>query len=533
MTTKNIFFIDSRVVDYQTLLASLPVDSQYFVLEASQDGIEQMQSVLAGYSDLDSIQIISHGSQASLYLGSAILNNENINLYSSQLAIIGNSLTSNGDILLYGCNVAEGERGRAFVDTLAKSTGADVAASTDLSGPIALNADIELEIIKGSIESQPLNLDSLEAVLALNTAPVFFSGSATEELYINSRCSIRSIVFKSDGTVWGAGSYYNQSSQTYDFFLYGGIKVSAELNFRYDENGFAIALQSNGKVIVAGITSRFSDNAVAVVQFGQNGSVDWSLKASFSPFSSLKYYEYATSVAVKTDGKIIVVGNSGEQYRNSDFGFLQITQSGLVEKAFTTNVGINDSDDFANDVVIQTNGNLLVAGCSNKFDGNLYDFALVRYTSDGSLDGSFSNDGRLTTRITDGNDVANKIVVQSDGKILVVGYSEVNGLSDLAAARYKSDGSLDSSFSNDGMLTLSIGAYRFIATDVIVQPDGKILVAGSSSGLLSLVRLNSDGTLDTSFRGGGILVTEYYTFDKSASVFYQSDLPPGSGPFLG
>ena len=67
MTTKNIFFIDSRVVDYHTLVASLQVDSQYYVLEASQDGIEQMQSVLAGYSDLDSIQIISHGSQASLY----------------------------------------------------------------------------------------------------------------------------------------------------------------------------------------------------------------------------------------------------------------------------------------------------------------------------------------------------------------------------------------------------------------------------------------------------------------------------------
>lgn len=67
MAIKNIFFIDSRVVNYQTLLVNLPVDSQYFVLEASQDSVEQMQSILAGYRNLDSIKIFSHGSQASLY----------------------------------------------------------------------------------------------------------------------------------------------------------------------------------------------------------------------------------------------------------------------------------------------------------------------------------------------------------------------------------------------------------------------------------------------------------------------------------
>ena len=107
MTTHNIFFIDSRVADYQTLIASLPTDSEWFLLNSTQDGIAQMQAILANYSGLDSIQILSHGAQGTLFLGSTILTSSNINNYSSQLSSIGSSLTSTGDILLYGCNVAQ------------------------------------------------------------------------------------------------------------------------------------------------------------------------------------------------------------------------------------------------------------------------------------------------------------------------------------------------------------------------------------------------------------------------------------------
>ena len=107
MTTRNIFFIDSGVANYQALIDALPANSEWFLLNPDQDGIEQMQTILSNYSELDSIQILSHGAQGVLYLGNTALDQHNIDSYSSQLGHIGKSLSPSGKLLLYGCNVAQ------------------------------------------------------------------------------------------------------------------------------------------------------------------------------------------------------------------------------------------------------------------------------------------------------------------------------------------------------------------------------------------------------------------------------------------
>lgn len=109
MTTRNIFFIDSGVANYQALIDALPANSEWFLLNPDQDGIEQMQKILSSYSQLDTIQILSHGAQGVLHLGSTVLDQHNIDNYSSQLGHIGKSLSPSGDLLLYGCNVAKGD----------------------------------------------------------------------------------------------------------------------------------------------------------------------------------------------------------------------------------------------------------------------------------------------------------------------------------------------------------------------------------------------------------------------------------------
>ncbi len=105
-TTREIAFIDSRVANYQTLIAALAKGTEWFLLNAGDDGIRQMERILSGYTGLDSIQIISHGSSGTLYLGSTVLDSGNLPTYQTALQAIGSSLTSTGDILLYGCNVA-------------------------------------------------------------------------------------------------------------------------------------------------------------------------------------------------------------------------------------------------------------------------------------------------------------------------------------------------------------------------------------------------------------------------------------------
>ena len=164
--TRQIFFFDARVADYETLIGGLPAESAWFVLDADRDGITQMQSILADYSGLDAIQIISHGAPATLYLGDTTVNQQTLEGYSQQLKAIGNALTETGDLLIYGCNVAQGASGQAFIEQLSAITRADVAASDDLTGASWLGGDWELETSNGIVESASLDGDGYATALA-------------------------------------------------------------------------------------------------------------------------------------------------------------------------------------------------------------------------------------------------------------------------------------------------------------------------------------------------------------------------------
>ena len=164
--SKQIVFVDSRVQDISSLLAGLPSDIEVHVLDASRDGLAQMQELLAGRSGLDAIHLLGHGSSGSAQLGSTTLFNANLSTFQAQLAQIGQSLTAEGDLLLYGCNVAQGDAGQAFIEQIAQLTGADVAASTDLTGAAALGGDWVLEAQVGVVEAQPVALPDYSHVLA-------------------------------------------------------------------------------------------------------------------------------------------------------------------------------------------------------------------------------------------------------------------------------------------------------------------------------------------------------------------------------
>ncbi|MBF0161171.1 MAG: DUF4347 domain-containing protein [Magnetococcales bacterium] len=148
-----ILFVDPRVADYQTLLAEASPTLTVMVLDANRDGVMQITTALRGQSPFDAIHILSHGSTAQLLLGSAHLTQESLDGYREPLAAWGDALTDGGDILLYGCDVGAGERGMAFLERIAAISGADVAASTDLTGAWGRGGDWLLERHTGSIET--------------------------------------------------------------------------------------------------------------------------------------------------------------------------------------------------------------------------------------------------------------------------------------------------------------------------------------------------------------------------------------------
>ena len=180
---QNLMVIDSQVSNWQNLASAAGNDTAVLILDANLDGLTQISDYLSTFAKSDantiplqSIQIFSHGSAGSLLLGSTTLNANNLKNYTSQLTVLGNALTTTGDILLYGCNVASEQIGLDFINQLSTLTNADVAASTDLTGSTLLGGNWQLESTTGPIESvSVLNINTLNnynGVLG-NTAPIW------------------------------------------------------------------------------------------------------------------------------------------------------------------------------------------------------------------------------------------------------------------------------------------------------------------------------------------------------------------------
>jgi len=159
---KEIVFVDTRVPDYQALLGAVSPDAEVVLLSTDSNGVQQIADALETRSGIDAIHIISHGDVGVLLLGNAPLFEGNLGDYSSQLQSIGEALTTDGDILLYGCEVGAGSEGEAFLSQLASITGADIAASDDGTGGSAKGADWDLEITTGDVAAcYALNLSQL------------------------------------------------------------------------------------------------------------------------------------------------------------------------------------------------------------------------------------------------------------------------------------------------------------------------------------------------------------------------------------
>ena len=166
--SKDVIFIDNRAGGISLVSGQIGPDSEIVILDGTQDGLEQMARALSGRTGLDSVQLISHGAAGTLLLGNTLLTSDNLASYQVQLRQIGASLADGGDLLLYGCDVAHGAGGQHFIDALALATGADVAASTDLSGPAGLGGNWTLEAAAGTVETVALDV-AIAGTLGLYT----------------------------------------------------------------------------------------------------------------------------------------------------------------------------------------------------------------------------------------------------------------------------------------------------------------------------------------------------------------------------
>ncbi len=251
--------------------------------------------------------------------------------------------------------------------------------------------------------------------------------------------------------------------------------------------------------------------------FGTNGSVTTSFGASPGG---------ANHVAIDPNGRIIVVGATGSA-PNRDFAVARYNSDGSLDTTFDVDgrlaIPFGLSDDSAASVAIDQNGQIVVAGSSSNTGGSNYDFAVVRLNSDGSLDPTFGTGGKTTTAFGTSEDVARDVVIDPSGKIVVLGWTRsASGdavADDLAVVRYNADGSLDTTFGTGGKVKADLGTNNDKPAALAIDGSGKIVMAatiGSWPFDVAVSRLNSDGSVDSSFGNNGIRITDFGSIEEHA-----------------
>ena len=194
-----IAVIDTGLTGWETLAAGLEPDVEVVLIDPEKDGVLQIAAALEGRSGIDAIHVVSHGSSGALYLGTSVLTTELLQHYATELTAIGAALAQDGDLLLYGCEVASGEAGRNFVAALAEATGAEVAASVDRTGTSWLGGNWELELATGQIEAGLIATPGLQHTYDGVLAPgLVLTGTAGNDTLIGG--SDDDQVFGLDGT---------------------------------------------------------------------------------------------------------------------------------------------------------------------------------------------------------------------------------------------------------------------------------------------------------------------------------------------
>jgi uncharacterized delta-60 repeat protein len=271
----------------------------------------------------------------------------------------------------------------------------------------------------------------------------------------------------------------------------------------------SVAIDSHGRIIAAGETSpsqRSIDFAIA--RYRHSGRLDRSFSGNGKVVTDLGGFHLAKSVAIDSRDRIVVAGAYGRPGPFRPFNHVTLaryTPNGSLDTSFSSDGKLTmefggGRKDHARAVAVDSHDRIVIAGPSEG------DFAVARYKWNGTLDTSFGSNGMVTTDFGD-HAVARAVAIDSRDGIVAAGHTRNGSDSDFALARYESDGSLDASFSGNGKVTTPFGLRSYV-TSVAIDPHNRIVAAGSE-GDFALARYHRDGSLDRSFGGNGKVTTAF------------------------
>ena len=277
-------------------------------------------------------------------------------------------------------------------------------------------------------------------------------------------------------------------------------KIVAPINSGEELVGRDIALQPDGKIIAVGFKGGVGGGA-AVNRYNSDGTLD----ASFGTGGKVVTPDtFVQSVTVQPDGKIVVVGSG-----SNGFAVIRYNPNGSLDSGFGEGGKIITSFStgyaYALAVMLKPNGKIVVAG--QLYGNGSYDqhFAFARYNANGSLDSGFGAGGKVVQTFPNAEAYLRDAVLQPDGRIVVAGFVLSPNPAVTAIVRYNANGSVDTSFAANGVFT-SPNTF-FSEGGITTQPDGKIVSFGGANGGFAALRLNPNGSPDTGFGLNGIATT--------------------------
>lgn len=319
VVAKMLVVIDQKVEDYKLLAAGVKSGAEVLILDSHRDGVEQITAALQGYTEFNSIHLVSHGSPCCLYLGNSQLSLHTLNQYAPQLR----SWFSPA-LLLYGCNVACGDAGAEFIERLHQLTGAKIAASANPTGNKVLGGNWELEVTTGEMAV------SLAFAIALRES---YSG-----------------LLASVDVDWSFGN---------------NSKVTSDTSLSSDKDRI-VTLQTDGKIIVLEGNSNVIPSDFALVRYNSDGSIDTSFGSNgIVTTDALSNPDNVGGITLQSDGKILLAGSSFND-NSFNFNLVRYHSDGNLDTSFGSNgiVTVGGSDQVY-DIAFGADGSIVAVGDIN------------------------------------------------------------------------------------------------------------------------------------------------------------------------
>ena len=483
---KNVVFIDSAVSDYETIINSFKENTEFYLINSNEDGFKRISEILNDRKDIDGLHIIGHGSAGEILFGNAFLNNDTITNYQSTLASIGQSLTTSGDILFYGCNVASTDQGEILIKKISEITKADIAASDDITGK---GGDWDLEKKYGIIETENIKVLGYEDDLDHQDGVSGRSGNIVEYTDTNvsksnSGTKIMVKLEKQHVSV-NSSSYVSQHSITSSISM-SGSNSTGQMSY----NNLRTFNQATGET--SGVVNSYllfhttnGDDSGTVTFDGEIIGIFWDVSYIHSNLNS------STNSSSNASTVRSLYNNSSLSYETNALPGLVMENNGTgTGNSYTYRYGNSSNTNYDNDRVAVTSS----GGTNNKLhmrvsDGNGGDYirVIVKVNVDPSAvaDTGYIQEGKTLTVANSGSAVAGTTTGRNTGDItdndtdanndsLTVTHIQHSGAGSSTSVTNVTynHGSATSVSGTYGTLTIgSDGSYQYVASSDINNLD--------------------------------------------------------------